>query len=217
MLIAEDHSEWDKVTELPEAGGLGFDATWFAAFYHNLIGDSDMAGGRARLLRSAGFGDDGPLDIASIRRACSMTASTTRSSTTSRTTRPATPAASMRTTVVRGQRRRADRRDPRLRRGQIARRISACRCSRPARRCSSWAKRSVRRNPIDTTRSWPTARTSRASEWARGARLFRFYQDAIRFSRRHSRDARAGIDVIHVNDGGTGNRVPAIDWIRANC
>ena len=58
MLIAEDHSEWDKVTQLPEAGGLGFDATWYAAFYHNLIGDSDMAGGRARLLKSAGFGDD---------------------------------------------------------------------------------------------------------------------------------------------------------------
>ena len=63
MLIAEDHSEWDKVTQLPEAGGLGFDATWYAAFYHNLIGDSDMAGGRARLLKSAGFGDDRPLDM----------------------------------------------------------------------------------------------------------------------------------------------------------
>ena len=63
MLIAEDHSDWDKVTQLPEAGGLGFDATWFAAFYHHLIGDSDMAGGRARLLKQAGFGDDAALDI----------------------------------------------------------------------------------------------------------------------------------------------------------
>jgi 1,4-alpha-glucan branching enzyme len=63
MLIAEDHSEWDAVTKLPEAGGLGFGATWFASFYHNLIGDSDMAGGRARLIKAAGQGGDGPLDI----------------------------------------------------------------------------------------------------------------------------------------------------------
>ena len=37
---------------------------------------------------------------------------------------------------------------------------------------------------------------------AGGARLFRFYQDAIRFSRRHSAVRARGIDVIHVNDGG---------------
>ena len=35
---------------------MGFDATWFADFYHNLIGDSDMAGGKARLIKSAGAG-----------------------------------------------------------------------------------------------------------------------------------------------------------------
>ena len=63
MLIAEDHTGWDKVTELPEVGGLGFDATWHAAFCHNLVGDSDSAGGRARLLRFAGYGDDRPLDF----------------------------------------------------------------------------------------------------------------------------------------------------------
>ena len=63
MLIAEDHSEWNKITEVPELGGLGFDATWYAAFYHNLIGDSDMAGGRAQLLKLAGLGDDRPLDL----------------------------------------------------------------------------------------------------------------------------------------------------------
>jgi 1,4-alpha-glucan branching enzyme len=63
MLIAEDHSGWDKVTESADVGGLGFAATWFADFYHDLIGDSDFAGGKARLLKSAGFGGDGPLDI----------------------------------------------------------------------------------------------------------------------------------------------------------
>ena len=63
MLIAEDHSGWDAVTKLPAQGGLGFDATWAAAFYHHLIGDSDMAGGRARLLKQAGFGGNKTLQM----------------------------------------------------------------------------------------------------------------------------------------------------------
>jgi 1,4-alpha-glucan branching enzyme len=61
MLIAEDHTGWDAVTRLPIVGGLGFDATWYADFYHHLIGDSKMASGAAQLLRGAGFGHDGPL------------------------------------------------------------------------------------------------------------------------------------------------------------
>ncbi len=63
MLIAEDHSGWDAITKSPDIGGLGFDATWFAAFYHGVIGDSEMAGDSARLLHEAGFGDDRPLAI----------------------------------------------------------------------------------------------------------------------------------------------------------
>ncbi|HEX8274736.1 MAG TPA: alpha-amylase family glycosyl hydrolase [Longimicrobiaceae bacterium] len=62
MLIAEDHTGWDAVTRMPDVGGLGFEATWFAAFYHNLVGDADSAGwDAARLLRQAGFGGDEPL------------------------------------------------------------------------------------------------------------------------------------------------------------
>jgi 1,4-alpha-glucan branching enzyme len=63
MLIAEDHTGWPAVTRTPNAGGLGFDATWLAEFYHHLIGDSDMHGGAARLLYEAGFGHDGALPI----------------------------------------------------------------------------------------------------------------------------------------------------------
>ena len=63
MLVAEDHTGWDAVTKPPAQGGLGFDATWRAAFYHNLIGDSDSAGDAARLLKVAGTGFDGPLAI----------------------------------------------------------------------------------------------------------------------------------------------------------
>jgi 1,4-alpha-glucan branching enzyme len=63
MLIAEDHTEWDAVTKLPAQGGLGFDATWEVAFYHNLIGDSNMAGDRARLLKRVGFEGNEPLQM----------------------------------------------------------------------------------------------------------------------------------------------------------
>jgi 1,4-alpha-glucan branching enzyme len=63
MLIAEDHTGWDAVTKLPAQGGLGFDATWDLAFYHSLIGDSDLAADRARLLKRAGFGGNEPLQM----------------------------------------------------------------------------------------------------------------------------------------------------------
>ena len=63
MLVAEDHTGWDAVTKPPAQGGLGFNARWELAFYHNLIGDSDMAGDRARLLKRAGFGGNEPLQM----------------------------------------------------------------------------------------------------------------------------------------------------------
>jgi 1,4-alpha-glucan branching enzyme len=45
---------------------LGFDATWEVGFYHSLIGDSDMAGDRARLLKRAGFGGNEALQMDSF-------------------------------------------------------------------------------------------------------------------------------------------------------
>jgi 1,4-alpha-glucan branching enzyme len=66
MLIAEDHTGWDAVTKPPAQGGLGFDATWQVAFYHNLIGDSEMAGDAARLLKRAGFGGNEALGMDSF-------------------------------------------------------------------------------------------------------------------------------------------------------
>jgi 1,4-alpha-glucan branching enzyme len=61
MLSAEDHSNWEGVTASPDEGGLGFDATWFADFYHHLIGDTDKGSDYAKLLKTAGLGDDRPL------------------------------------------------------------------------------------------------------------------------------------------------------------
>ena len=57
FVIAEDHSGWEAVTEAPDTGGLGFDATWYADFYHNLIGDTCRGPDCANLLSTAAFGD----------------------------------------------------------------------------------------------------------------------------------------------------------------
>lgn len=61
ILIAEDHSDWEMVTEPPDKGGLGFDATWYADFYHHLIGDTDKGSEYAKLIRTAGYGENQPL------------------------------------------------------------------------------------------------------------------------------------------------------------
>ena len=61
ILIAEDHSDWDMVTASPDVGGLGFDATWYANFYHHLIGDTGRGPDFAKLLLEAGRGEDQPL------------------------------------------------------------------------------------------------------------------------------------------------------------
>jgi 1,4-alpha-glucan branching enzyme len=61
FLIAEDHSSWPLVKEPAEFVGLGFDAAWYAVYYHHLIGDSDRGMQYARLLFVAGHGDDTPL------------------------------------------------------------------------------------------------------------------------------------------------------------
>jgi 1,4-alpha-glucan branching enzyme len=61
MLMAEDHSNWPGVAMEPDYGGLGFDAIWYADFYHHLIGDTDKGDDYAKLIKTAGLGDDRPL------------------------------------------------------------------------------------------------------------------------------------------------------------
>jgi 1,4-alpha-glucan branching enzyme len=61
LLTCEDHSDWVLVTEHPDGAGLGFDATWYSNFYHNLIGDTGRGEDCANLLRTAGMGGNGDL------------------------------------------------------------------------------------------------------------------------------------------------------------
>lgn len=58
ILTAEDHSEWDMVVRPQDEGGLGFDAVWYANFYHHLIGDQGRGSNFAKLILIAGYGDD---------------------------------------------------------------------------------------------------------------------------------------------------------------
>jgi 1,4-alpha-glucan branching enzyme len=59
MLMAEDYTGWNMVTAPVSAGGFGFNAAWFADFFHGLIGYQ----GGPQLLLEEGFGDGRPLDL----------------------------------------------------------------------------------------------------------------------------------------------------------
>ncbi len=63
MLAAEDYTGWDKVTQLPDNGGLGFDSVWYADFIHHLVGDGNYGSNYARLIHNAGSGGDGALPM----------------------------------------------------------------------------------------------------------------------------------------------------------
>jgi 1,4-alpha-glucan branching enzyme len=63
FLIAEDHTGWSAMTQPLDQGGIGFDAVWYADFYHHLIGDGFYGDSYADLLRIAGYGIPGPLNM----------------------------------------------------------------------------------------------------------------------------------------------------------
>ncbi len=58
MLAAEDYTGWDKMTQPPDNPGLGFDSIWYADFIHHLVGDGNYGPSYARLIHTAGQGDD---------------------------------------------------------------------------------------------------------------------------------------------------------------
>jgi 1,4-alpha-glucan branching enzyme len=63
FLTAEDHSGWSAMTQSLDSGGIGFDATWYVDFYHHLIGDGNYGDNYARLLKHAGYGAPGALNM----------------------------------------------------------------------------------------------------------------------------------------------------------
>jgi 1,4-alpha-glucan branching enzyme len=197
MLIAEDHSDWDKVTQLPEAGGLGFNATWYASFCHNLVGDSDMAEGRARLLRSVGYGDDRPLDM-------NQFAGVLYGSKYSKIVyheshdEAGNSGGSMRTMACAVNRARlvGTTRACAEARSRVVFGLSLFSAGTPMFFMGEeiGAQKPYRYDTFMDNRE--DIAGERAGD---GARLFRFYQDAIRFSRRHVAIRVQAIDIIHVN------------------
>ncbi len=71
FLMAEDHTGWDAMTKPVDQGGVGFDAVWYADFYHHLIGDGNYGANYAKLLKAAGSGSDGALAMDYFARALS--------------------------------------------------------------------------------------------------------------------------------------------------
>ncbi|TAX96752.1 glycosidase [Rhizobium leguminosarum] len=73
FLTAEDYSDWSAMTEPSLTGdGLGFDATWYGDFHHNLV--EYHGGAQAQLLKNAGFGDKRALTMSSLASALQTSA-----------------------------------------------------------------------------------------------------------------------------------------------
>lgn len=194
MLIAEDHSEKDFVTKATSAGGLGFEATWFADFYHHLIGDSDEhAPGHARLLKSAGFGHDAPLAMTQFAGALhasqfnKVVYHESHDEAGANTTRRTMTVAVNQENPSPVVRRFAEARS------RVAFGLSLLSAGTPmffmgeeiaARR--RFTIDDFNPEDLDGERTGP------------GAQMFRFYQELLAFSRRHPAVRSRGIDVIYV-------------------
>jgi len=64
ILMAEDHSDWDQLTKPVEQGGMGFDARWYAEYYHHLIGDTKRGADTSKLIYMAALlGSHAPLAV----------------------------------------------------------------------------------------------------------------------------------------------------------
>jgi len=198
-LIAEDHSGWDAVTQLPEAGGLGFGATWFAYFYHNLIGDSDMAGGRARLIKNAGSGGDGPLDVEQFAGAL-FDSKVNKVVYNESHDEAGNAGGTQRTLVcaVNGAPLIGTTRDYGEARSRVAFGLSLFSAGTPMFFMGEeiGAQKLYRFDSFISNREDLTG-----GRVGNGAKMFRFYQDAIRFSRRHAAARSQEIDIIHVLGG----------------
>jgi 1,4-alpha-glucan branching enzyme len=197
MLIAEDHSGWDAVTQPPAVGGLGFDATWFAEFYHHLVGDSDMAAGAARLLRDAGLGDDRPLRLEDFARALWRTQFGTITYHESHDEAGnATGSARTAAVAVGGAPLWGLTRQYAEARCRVAVGVSILSAGTPMFFMGEEvvAQKSYRYDNVDDSKEDLFGERSGA-----GAAMFRFYQDLIRLRRANAAVRSRHIDIVHVD------------------
>lgn len=204
VLTCEDHSDWVLVTEHPDGAGLGFDATWYSNFYHQLIGDTGRGEDCANLLRTAGMGGDGPLAMDRFSEALLMSSRKTivyheshdeagNSQHSARTLQVAIAAAS-------------DAPPPS---GEL-RRIAEARCRFVAgiTLLSAGTPMFLMGEEIGATKPFTfngflEHREDLLGERrGEGRRLFRFYRELIRLRRRHHTFASPNIAVLAANNAG---------------
>jgi 1,4-alpha-glucan branching enzyme len=200
LLIAEDHSGWPAVTQPPDVGGLGFGSRWFAEFYHHLIGDSDMAGGKSRLLREAGAGGDGPLRMAEFADQLWRTQYDTISYHESHDEAGNAPGSARTSTVAVGNaplwgatRQYAEARS------RVVCGLSVLSAGTPMFFMGEEivAQRPYRYDNIDASKEDVYGERAGA-----GAAMFRFYQDLIRLRRANAAVRSRHIDIVHADDQG---------------
>ena len=204
LLIAEDHTGWHAVTQLPNVGGLGFDSTWFAEFYHHLIGDSGMAGGAARLLREAGFGHDDPLAMGEFAARLAATRfnrvayheshdEAGNAGGSLRTSRAAVNDAAL----VGSTRAFAEARS------RVVASLSILSAATPM---FFMGEEIVAQKPCKFDNIASSKEDLRGERAGDGSRMFRFYQDLIRLRRANPAVRSTEIDVVHAHDA---NRILA--------
>ena len=206
MLMAEDYSGWNKVVQLPDNGGLGFDATWYADFYHHLIGDGFFGPEYARLINTSGQGGDGALAMDSF--AGALEASGSRKVVYTETHDEAgNDAGTVRTIVdaVNGESFVAANRSFAEARCRFALGMSMLSAGTPL---FFMAEEVGAQNPFMYGEGqFLSAREDVVGmRQTDGARLFRFYQDMIRFRLSHRTATAHSLKVVYSHDA---NRVIA--------
>ncbi|MEX5270569.1 alpha-amylase family glycosyl hydrolase [Kocuria sabuli] len=208
LRTAEDHSGWSEMTAQPDVGGMGFNATWYADFYHDLIGDAPDHGGHARVLHGAGFGTDDPLRLGQFCGSLSRTGQThvvyhenhDEAGNHKGTLR--TICAAVNNQVLHGPTR--DYAEARVR---VVAGISILSAGTPL---FFMGEEIGAQKPYKYDNVKDSREDILGERDGQGARLFRYYQDLIRL-RRGSRAIRSrSIDIIHASDE---NRV--IAFVRA--
>ncbi|HEX6277720.1 MAG TPA: alpha-amylase family glycosyl hydrolase [Polyangiaceae bacterium] len=202
LLTCEDHSDWVLVTEHPDGAGLGFDATWYSNYYHQLIGDTGRGHESANLLRTAGMGGDGEL---AMTRFASVLAATGRKTVVYHESHDEAGNSehSGRTLLVAL----AAGNDAPAPTGEL-RKIAEARCRFAAgvTMLSAGTPMFLMGEEVGAMKpfTFDGFMDNREDLWAErtgaGRYLFRFYRDLIRLRRRHHTFATPNIEILHAHD-----------------
>ncbi|MBG0569041.1 alpha-amylase family glycosyl hydrolase [Actinoplanes aureus] len=198
LLVAEDHSGWDAVTQPPGVGGLGFGATWFAEFCHQLVGDSVMAEGAARLLARAGLGHDGPLPMGQFAHALWLSQFDKVTYSESHDEAGNARGSGRTSTVaVGGAPLWGVTREYAEARSRVVAGLSMLSAGAPM---FLMGEEIVAQRPYRFDNVAGSKEDLHGERVGAGAKMFRYYQDLIRLRRRSSAVRSRHIDIVHVND-----------------